>query len=87
MWEHLFGVGGGQILADAGQRIDRIARRLGATFAWANLSGQGPRYWFACPDRGEGSNAQCERDVWAALEAEGLAGPDGLLPHCFAERP
>ena len=87
MGERHFGVDKGRIEPSVGERIDRIADRLGAAFVWSNVPGQGRMYWFACANRGDHSNAQCERDVWAALEAEGLAGAEGLLPHCFAERP
>ena len=83
MGEHPFGVGRGRIEPSVGERIDEVAQRNGAEFTWANIPGQGPSYWFACTNRGAPFDAQTERDVWAALEAEGLAGPDGLLPSCF----
>lgn len=83
MGEHHFGVGKGRIDAAMGERIDEVAMSHGAAFVWLDLPGQGPSYWFGCPCRGEASNAQRERAVWADLEAEGLAGPEGLLPACF----
>lgn len=87
MGEHHFGAGWGRIKADVGERIDEVAVSHGAAFVWLKLPGEGHSYWFGCPCRGTAANAQRERDVWADLEAEGLAGPDGLLPVCFAERP
>jgi hypothetical protein len=85
MGEHHFGMGRGRIKAGMGHRIGEVVGRHGAALVWANVLGDGPSYWFARPNRGDVDNAQTERAVWAALEAEGLAGPDGLLPCCFRD--
>ena len=85
MGEHHFGTGTGRIEPSVGERIDEVARRSGARFIWANVPGQGPICWFACESQGFPLDGMTERDVWADLEAEGLAGPAGLLPCCFRD--
>lgn len=86
MSEHHFGVSKGRIRASVGHRIDRAAKRHGAEFIWANMP-DGPRAWFTCPNLGAPFDRQTERAVWAELEAEWLAGSDGLLPACFRDAP
>jgi len=52
MGEYFFGTGRGRIDDKLGRRIDAIARKHGATFVWVDMPGEGPRYWFACPNQG-----------------------------------
>lgn len=50
------------------------------------LPGDGPRYWFAGPNRGNPFDARLEQSVWQALRDAGLAGDAGLVDACFEDR-
>ncbi len=86
MGEHHFGVGRGRIKASVAKRIDAIAQRHGADFVWANVPGQGPSYWFSCPNFGAPHDGQRARAVWKALDDAGLATGAGLADTCFVPR-
>ena len=47
----LFGAGNGRVSQREGKRCDRIAQKHGASFVWVKMP-EGPRFWFACPNRG-----------------------------------
>jgi hypothetical protein len=78
MGEFHFGVGNGRIKTKSGERIDKIARRHGASFTWTTIPGQGPIYWFAARNQGHPFDEQTARAVWADLDAAKLAA-DGKL--------
>lgn len=69
----MFGAGRGRVSAAQGLRIDEIARKHGASFVWAMMPGEGPRYWFTAPNQGAPFDAATAKAVFADLEAEGLA--------------
>jgi hypothetical protein len=54
MSEFFFGLGRGRVSQHEAERCDRIARKHGAAFVAVRLPGDGPRYWFAGPNRGSG---------------------------------
>jgi hypothetical protein len=84
--EYFFGSGNGKIKPALAARIHRIAVQHGAHFVSVTVPGDGPRYWFTCPNRGNPFDQAIERAVWDALESEGLAhdygvdGPDDVAP-------
>lgn len=86
MSEHFFGCGRGNVKASVYKRINKIAAKHGADFSNPNMPGDGPKYWFACPNRGMPFDGQVERAVWTDLESVGLADENGLTAKCFAER-
>lgn len=53
MSEYHFGLGRGRVDETIARKIDRVAQRHGATFVWGGIPGEGPRFWFACPNQGE----------------------------------
>ena len=65
MGEHFFGTGRGRVSARESARLERIARRHGASFVAVSLPGDGPRYWFLCPNRGEPFDGETARAVMA----------------------
>jgi hypothetical protein len=77
--EYLFGSGNGRVKTRLANRIDRIARKHGACFVSCVLPGDGPRYWFACPNRGNPFDQATEQAVWEDLVAAGLADERGLV--------
>jgi hypothetical protein len=77
MSEYLFGVGSKRIPPSFGARVDEIAQRHGCDFVWVRLA-EGPRYWFAGPNRGSPFDGQMAAAVWADLQAAGLADAKGL---------
>jgi hypothetical protein len=77
--EYLFGSGNGRVNTRLANRIDRIARKHGACFVWATIPGDGPRYWFACPNRGNPFDQATRDAVWGELIAAGLADEKGLV--------
>lgn len=68
MGEHFFGTGRGRVSGRESARVDRIARRHGASFVAVSLPGDGPRFWFACPNRGEPFDGATARAVMAEVE-------------------
>jgi hypothetical protein len=72
MNEYLFGSGNGRVESATANRIDRIARKHGATFVSCSIPGDGPRYWFACPNRGNPFDQATRDAVFAALSEVGL---------------
>lgn len=85
MSEYMFGTGSGQLTDDASARIDEIALRYDCTIVNPNLPGEGYRYWFAGPNRGNPFDQKMAENVWGALEAAGLADDDGLTDECFVD--
>jgi hypothetical protein len=77
MSEHFFGVGRGAVSDELRERIDAIAEEHGATFVNPTLPGEGPRYWFACRNRGFPFDRDTERAVYASLDAAGIVLPGG----------
>jgi hypothetical protein len=78
MTEYLFGAGNGRVKTRVADRIDRIARKHGARFVSCVLPGDGPRYWFAGPNRGDPFDQAMADAVWGELAAAGLADEKGL---------
>ena len=73
MSEYHFMVGRGRIPDEArAKQIDRIAREHGASFTAVDLPGDGPRYWFSCPNRGAPFDGAVSAAVRKALEAAGF---------------
>lgn len=70
MSEHHFGVGQGR--PKHARRIESIAKKHDAAFTWAELPGEGWRYWFSCRNNGFPFDRDTERAVKGALEAVGL---------------
>lgn len=79
MSEYFFGSGNRKVPGHRAARLHRIARKHGAWFVATNIPGDGPRYWFACANRGNPFDQATERAVWAELEAAGLADANGLV--------
>lgn len=72
MSEHFFGLGRGKVSAATERKVDRIARKHGADFVSVTLPGEGPRYWFACPNRGQPFDDATSKAVLEELTAAGL---------------
>lgn len=75
MGEYHFGTGNGKITDSAFKRLDRIARKHGATFTRVTLPGDGPRYWFSCPNLGHPFDGATARAVLDAVDAAGIVLP------------
>lgn len=71
MSEHLFGVGWGKVSDETRAKVE-AALPDGVSFTNPTLPGQGPRYWFAAPNRGDPFNGRMARDVAEQLELVGL---------------
>lgn len=63
MDEYFFGLGKGRVSDTERKRLDKIAEKHGAWFCPYRDPAEGPRYWFACPNRGEPFNGQTARAV------------------------
>lgn len=72
MSDYFFGLGKGKVTADAARRAQTIADQHGATFVNPTIPGDGPRYWFACRNRGEPFDRRTAIAVKVALAADGL---------------
>lgn len=72
MGEYLFGVGRGRVTEARAEQIDAVASKYECSFTFANIPGNGPKYWFAGPHRGEPFNDEMARNVIAACEAAGV---------------
>jgi hypothetical protein len=75
---YYFGTGNGRVFDGFGARIDAIAQKHKATFVWATVPGDGPRYWFCTRDWGFPSNRDTASAVLGELESLGL-WKDGKL--------
>lgn len=82
MSEHHFGVGIGKLRDAARRRIDAVAERHGCSFHNPTLP-EGPRYWFAGPNRGTPFDERMGTAVYADLEREGLLDESGLARRLF----
>ena len=69
MNEYFFGYGTGKVSATRAAKVDKIARRHGASFVAPEIP-EGPRFWFAAPNRGEPFDRDTARAVLAAVHAE-----------------
>ena len=73
MGEYMFGSGKVKINARDRKKLDRIARKHGAEFTNPTMPGDGPIYWFACPNRGNPFDAAVRdavmRDAQPILDA------------------
>jgi hypothetical protein len=69
MSEHMFGGGKGEVGKAEAARIDRAIAKTGheATFTNVKLPGDGWRYWFAGPNRGEPFDRQMAAEVLDAV--------------------
>ena len=77
--EHHFGVGEGRVSDARGKKIDAIARRFGATFTWIRLPGDGWRFWFSAPNRGEPFDGMTRAAVFASLAELDMLDADGRV--------
>lgn len=68
MSDYFFGTGTGLVSARAESKINAIAKKHGAGFTNHSLAGDGPRYWFAAPNRGEPFNEDTATAVLAECE-------------------
>lgn len=75
MGEYFFGLGRGRVKASVERRVDRIAKKHGARFVAVKLPGEGPRFWFSGPNRGEPFDRALALEVLAAVAAEGIELP------------
>jgi hypothetical protein len=73
--EFNFGLGRGRLSAKDRRRVDAIAEKHGASFTNPRLPGDGDRYWFSGPNRGEPFDGQLARRVLAAVDAAGITLP------------
>lgn len=72
MSEYFFGLGRGRVRAEVRKQAEDVARKHGADFVVATIPGDGPRFWFACENRGQPFDGAVQKAVLANLEAEGL---------------
>ncbi len=72
MSEYMFGVGRGRVAAKTAKRIDKIARKHDCYFISGTFPGDGPKFWFAGPNRGHPFDQAMARAVTSDLEAAGL---------------
>jgi hypothetical protein len=79
MSEFFFGVGRGAVSTKRYKQIETVARTNGADFTRVTLPGEGPRFWFACPNRDHPFDKQIQQDVWEALRKEGLLDKNDRL--------
>lgn len=79
MSEYFFGLGRGKVADSIRDRVDDICRAHNVAFVNPTMPGEGPRYWFAGPNRGEPFDKALRKAVMADLEAAGLVNPDGSL--------
>jgi hypothetical protein len=70
-----FGLGRGRVDYATSRRVDEIAAEHGVDFVVVNLPGEGWRYWFNAPNRGEPFDRDLARAVLDALVAAGVALP------------
>lgn len=72
MSEYFFGLGRGRIPSKIAKRADAIASKHGACLVNPRLPGEGYRYWFAGPNRGEPFDRAMARAVLDDLDAAGV---------------
>lgn len=79
MSEHFFAVGRGKVSKQMTKRIESVIASTDATFSNPTLPGDGPRYWFAVPNRGEPFNSAAAREVCDLLKQAGCMNENGRL--------
>ncbi len=70
--EYMFGVRRGKIDRKIVRKIERIAKKHGVTFVYADIPGNGTQAWFAGPNYGSPFDAALARSVFADLEKAGI---------------
>ena len=75
MSEHHFGCGNGHVSEVIAKRIDRIARKLGASFMTYREPDGSRRYWFSCRNRGAPFDGATAKAVLDAVAASGIVLP------------
>ena len=75
MSEYHFGTGKGFVATELARKVESIAEKHGAAFTRTVLPGDGPCYWFSCPNRGFPFDGDTRRKVLAALSDAGIALP------------
>jgi hypothetical protein len=73
MSEFMFGVSRTKPTRRDSRKIERIAKRHGATFVEANLPGTGYQSWFSAPNLGSPFDQERAAAVAVDLETAGLA--------------
>jgi hypothetical protein len=73
--DYFFGLGRGYVDKVTRARADDIAAEHGAWFVLVDLPGEGWRYWFAGPNRGEPFDRDLARAVLDELDAAGVELP------------
>lgn len=68
MSETFFGCGRGKVAKRIDRALTKLARKHGADFVAVDLPGDGPRYWFAAPNRGEPFDRALAKEVLDAAE-------------------
>lgn len=87
MSEYFFGVGRGQLRAEVREKINALASTRDSYIINTNTPGEGWRYWFAGPNRGEPFDSSMKLGVMDKLRAAGFADSDNnLLAHCFVPK-
>lgn len=76
MSEYFFGVGCAKLAASFVKKIEEALKDTDVSLANPNLPGEGYRYWFAGPNRGDPWNTEMERDVFERLERAGIKLPN-----------
>ena len=79
MSEYMFGVSRVCPTRTAARRIERIAKKHGATLVEVRLPGTGYQRWFAGPNLGSPFDGQLARDVTSDLTAAGITDASGDL--------
>ena len=68
MSEFMFGVRKGQLTAREEQRRERIARKHGVVFNYADFPGNGWMSWFSAPNYGEPFDSALARAVRSDID-------------------
>ena len=74
MSEYFFGVWHGRVEAALATALEAVAVEHGAHFVCVELP-EGPRCWFACPNRGAPFDEQAAKATKASIAQSGLIYP------------
>lgn len=66
-----FGVGTGKVSEAQGKKLDKVARKHGATFTWAQMP-EGWKFWFSARNLGAPFDDAVREAVLREAEAAGL---------------
>ncbi|MCY3933533.1 MAG: hypothetical protein OXH70_17625 [Acidobacteria bacterium] len=79
MSEHFFGLGSGRVPDHVAVAVDAVAKRHDAHLVRYQDPASGPRYWFACPNRGAPFDGATAAAVLTDLESAGLWDGERLI--------